>query len=101
LEEKFEIDQSITKVSLMKTELVTTLKRKATQILKDVRESKEPVLITEHGLPSVYLVDAEDFERREEKLKLLEGLARGEAAFRDGRVVFHIEAKERMKRWLS
>jgi prevent-host-death family protein len=85
----------------MKTELVTTLKRKATQILREVRESKEPVLITEHGLPSVYLVDAEVFERNEGKLKLLEGLARGEAAFLDGRVVSHTEAKEKMKRWLS
>ena len=85
----------------MKTELVTTLKRTATQILKEVKESKEPVLITEHGLHSVYLVDTEDLERKEEKLKLLEGLARCEAAFIDGRVVSHTEAKERMKRWLS
>lgn len=85
----------------MKTELVTTLKRKATQILREVKASKEPVLITEHGLPSVYLVDAEDFERKEERLKLLEGLARGEAALRDGRVVSHEEAKESMERWLK
>lgn len=83
----------------MRTERVTTLKRKATLILREVNESKEPVLITEHGLPSVYLVDAADFERREERLKLLEGLARGETAFRDGRVVPHFEAKERMKGW--
>lgn len=85
----------------MKTELLTTLKRKASQILKEVKESKEPVLITEYGLPSVYLVDAEDFVRKESRLKLLEGLARGEAAFRDGRVVSHNEAKAKMKRWLS
>ncbi|PKM34730.1 MAG: prevent-host-death family protein, partial [Gammaproteobacteria bacterium HGW-Gammaproteobacteria-10] len=47
----------------MKIELVTTLKRHATRILADLRESKEPVLITEHGKPSAYLVDFEDFER--------------------------------------
>jgi prevent-host-death family protein len=33
----------------MKTELVTTLKRQATKLLKELREEKEPVLITEHG----------------------------------------------------
>ena len=41
----------------MKTELVTTLKRQATKILAELHESHEPVLITEHGRPSAYLVD--------------------------------------------
>ena len=35
----------------MKVELVTNLKRQATKILADLHESKEPVLITEHGRP--------------------------------------------------
>jgi len=35
----------------MRTELVTTLKRQATKVLKEMRESQEPVLITEHGKP--------------------------------------------------
>ena len=42
----------------MKTEIVTRLKREATKILADLHETKEPVLITEHGKPSAYLVDA-------------------------------------------
>ena len=47
----------------MKTELVTTLKRQATKLLKELREEKEPVLITEHGKPSAYLVDVDHFEQ--------------------------------------
>ena len=43
----------------MRSELVTTLKRQATRILADLRESKDPILITEHGVPSAYLVDEE------------------------------------------
>ena len=46
----------------MKVELVTNLKRQATKILADLHESKEPVLITEHGQPSAYLVDVQDYE---------------------------------------
>ncbi|MEX2464200.1 MAG: type II toxin-antitoxin system prevent-host-death family antitoxin [Balneolaceae bacterium] len=46
----------------MKTELVTTLKRQATKILKELREENEPVLITEHVKPSAYLVDIDHFE---------------------------------------
>ena len=44
----------------MKVELVTNLKRQATRILADLHMSKEPVLITEHGKPSAYLVDVQD-----------------------------------------
>jgi PHD/YefM family antitoxin component YafN of YafNO toxin-antitoxin module len=43
----------------MKVELVTNLKRQATRILADLHESKEAVLITEHGQPSAYLVDVQ------------------------------------------
>lgn len=85
----------------MKTELVTTLKRQATKILSDLRASKEPVLITEHGQPSAYLVDVEDYEMMQNRMALLEGLARGEAAFSEGRVVSHTQAKVRMSKWLK
>ncbi|MCC5926532.1 MAG: type II toxin-antitoxin system Phd/YefM family antitoxin [Bacteroidetes bacterium] len=85
----------------MKTELVTTLKRQATKILKEIREHREPVLITEHGQPSAYLVDVEHFEHMQQKLTLLEGLARGEKAIAEGRVVSHEEATVYLKRWLE
>ena len=85
----------------MKTELVTTLKRHATQLLKELHREKEPVLITEHGKPSAYLVDVDHFEQIEKKLKLLEGLARGEKAILENRVIPHDEAKKRMARWLK
>lgn len=92
--------KSITKVSFMKVELVTTLKRQATRLLKEVREGQEPILITEHGRPSAYLIDVESFEKEKEKLKLFEGLARGEEAIRRGRTLNQKEAKERLKKWL-
>ena len=85
----------------MKTELVTTLKRQATKILSELRESKEPVLITEHGKPSAYLVDYEDFESLQRRMQILEGIARGETAALEGRTVSHAGAKAKMKKWLS
>ncbi len=84
----------------MKVELVTTLKRKAAQILAELRQSKEPVLITEHGQPSAYLIDVEDYELMQKRLEILTGLARGERAVRDSKTVSHSEAKKRMKKWL-
>ncbi|MDM7921535.1 MAG: type II toxin-antitoxin system prevent-host-death family antitoxin [Pyrinomonadaceae bacterium] len=85
----------------MRSELVTTLKRRATEILSELTEDKEPILITQHGLPSAYLVDVESFELMQERLTLLEGIARGEQAVLSGRSVSNAEAKRRMSRWLE
>lgn len=85
----------------MKTELVTTLKREATKVLKELREQKEPVLITEHGKPSAYLVDVDQFEALQQKISVLETLARGEKAISEGRIVSSKKAKERLSRWLK
>ena len=85
----------------MKTELVTTLKRQATRILSDLRESGEPILITEHGKPSAYLVDVDSFEDMRNRMTILEGIARGERAILEGRTFSHAEAKRRMKKWLD
>jgi prevent-host-death family protein len=85
----------------MKVELVTNLKRKATEILGDLASDREPVLITQHGRPAAYLLDVATYEDMESRIKLLEGIARGERAIDEGRVVPHSSAKKRMKRWLS
>ena len=85
----------------MRIELVTTLKRQATKILAELRKSKEPILITEHGQPSAYLVDVEDYELMQDRMRLLEGIARGERAILDDRVLTQKEAKEAMSKWLK
>ena len=85
----------------MKTELVTTLKRQATKILADLHKTKEPVLITEHGQPSAYLVDVDDYEQMQSRMNILEGIARGEKAVFEGRVFSEAEAEERMSKWLD
>lgn len=85
----------------MKTELVTTLKRQATRILSELHKSKEPVLITEHGKPSAYLVDVNDFEMMQRRMQILEGIARGEKAIEENRTYSQKEAKEKMSKWLK
>ena len=85
----------------MKVELVTNLKRKATEILGGLETDREPILITQHGRPAAYLLDVATYEGMEGRIALLEGIARGEQAIEEGRVVSHAEAKKRMKRWLD
>ncbi len=85
----------------MKMELVTTLKRQATKILAELHESKEPVLITEYGQPSAYLVDVQDYEMMQNRMEILEGISRGESAILEGRVYSQSEAKEKLNKWLK
>ena len=85
----------------MRTELVTTLKRKATDVISQLNVDQEPVLITQHGLPAAYLIDVQVYEGMQSRLTLLEGIARGEKAILEKRVLSHKNAKLRMARWLA
>jgi PHD/YefM family antitoxin component YafN of YafNO toxin-antitoxin module len=59
------------------------------------------ILITQHGLPSAYLLDVETYELMEQRMAILEGIARGERAIAEGRVASHAQAKKRLARWLK
>ena len=85
----------------MRTELVTTLKRQATELLSDIERDKEPILLTQHGLPSAYLLDVETYQLMQQRMAILEGIARGEQALAEGRVATHTQAKKRLARWLK
>ncbi len=85
----------------MRTELVTTLKRKASDLLSDIERDREPILITQHGLPSAYLVDVETYHKAQQRMSLLEGIARGERAVGEGRLVSQAGARVRLSRWLK
>ncbi len=85
----------------MRTEPVTTLKRRATRIIAKLGTERVPVLITRHGRPAAYLVDIETYEQAQRRLAILEGIARGERAIEEGRRLSHTEARKRMARWLG
>ena len=85
----------------MRIEPATTLGRHTSGMLADLHQSKEPILITEHGQPSAYLVDVEDFEAMQTRMRILEGLSRGERAIQEGRTLTHEEVKKTMAKWLK
>lgn len=84
----------------MRAELVTTLKRRATDLLAEIEETREPIMITNRGLPSAYLVDVETYELQQRRMAILEGIARGEKALAEGRTMTHEEVKIRLSKWL-
>lgn len=85
----------------MKIELLTTFKGDTTRLLSDMRETGEPVLVTEHGKPAAYLVDVESYEFMQKRMAILEGIARGERAILENRTFSQSEARDKMKKWLT
>ena len=85
----------------MKTELVTTLKRQATRLISELQKERAPILIMAHGKPAAYLVDVATFDTQQNRIRIMEGIARGERAVQEGRILTHAQAKKRMKRWLA
>lgn len=85
----------------MKTQLVTSLKRRATKIIAGLRTEKTPILITQHGKPAAYLLAVDSYEEMTRRLSVLEGIALGEQAAREGHVVSQREAKRRFSKWLK
>jgi prevent-host-death family protein len=82
------------------TKPVTALKRHATEILAELEEDRRPLLITEHGRSAAVMLDVESYQEMLNRMALLEGIARGERAILEGRVVSHAAAKRRLRRWL-
>jgi len=76
-------------------------KRETTEILNQLEQDREPILITQHEVPSAYLVDVEPFETLQRRITLLEGIARGEKAIEEDRSLTQKQAKQRMSRWLK
>jgi predicted transcriptional regulator len=46
-------------------------------------------------------VDVTAFEMMQDRMTILEGIARGERAILEGRTLTHAEAGGRMKKWLA
>ncbi len=57
---------------------ISDLRQGAAALLKKVRESRNPVIVTQRGRPAAVLLSVEEFERREQDLELLRLLAQGE-----------------------
>ena len=57
---------------------ISDLRQGAAALFKKVRESRDPVVVTQRGRPAAVLLSVEEFERREQDLEILRLLAQGE-----------------------
>lgn len=66
---------------------VSYLKAKAADLLKQVNETRRPVIITQNGEPRAVLQDPESYEKMRNAIGLLKVLAISEEEIRTGEVV--------------
>jgi antitoxin YefM len=68
----------------------------ATGFIEQVRESKRPLLITQHGRGAAVLIDVDEYEYLLEKLELLQDVQKAEEQIAAGKVVPHETARKRI-----
>lgn len=66
---------------------VSYLKANAAEILDELREQREPLIITQNGEAKAVLQDVKSYEETQETLALLKVLALGEREAQQGRTV--------------
>ncbi|MBI2512899.1 MAG: type II toxin-antitoxin system prevent-host-death family antitoxin [Opitutae bacterium] len=64
-------------------------------------QGESPAPMVREDVVTAYVVEAKAYEAMQRRLRLLEGLARGEQAIADGKVTRHARAKKRLARWLK
>ena len=65
---------------------VTYLKSKAADLLKQINETRRPVIITQNGEPRAVLQDPQSYENMRNAIGILKLIAQGEEDIRNGRV---------------
>ena len=64
---------------------ISDLRQDASAILKRVRSSREPLVITQRGRATAVMLSVDAYERSEEERQILLALARGEGELQAGK----------------
>jgi len=76
-------------------------KAQAAKLLKRIRESGQPMVITQNGRPAGVLLSPQEYDRIQERQRFLESIAAGLADAGSGRTMTTMELRERLRAWRS
>ena len=62
--------------------------------IQQVKNSKRPIVITQHGKSAAVLIDVSEFESMSQRLELLEDIVAGESMIDAGKGIPHSKARE-------
>lgn len=86
--QRLKIDQDIKPLSEVRTGIAN--------YIKQVRDTKRPVIITQHGKGVAVLLDASEYESMQERLELLTDVQTSLGQLANGQGVAHEEAKNKI-----
>lgn len=65
-------------------------------IIDEVRKTKRPIVITQHGKSAAVMLDVSEYESLMEKLELLTDIQIAETQLQNGKGILHKEAKQKI-----
>lgn len=86
--QRLKIDQDIKSLSEVRTGMAN--------FIKQVHDTKRPVIITQHGKGVAVLLDAHEYEAMQEKLELLTDVQTSLSQLENGQGISHEDAKEKI-----
>ncbi len=86
--QRLKIDQDIRPLSEVRTGIAN--------FIKQVHDTKRPVIITQHGKSVAVLLDAHEYEAMQEKLELLTDVQLSLNQLESGQGIDHEDAKEKV-----
>jgi len=75
---------------------LTEFRSNAASFVKQVKESKRPLVLTQHGKSTVVLIDVAEYQSIIEKLELLQDIQVSEQQIIDGKYLTNTEVEERL-----
>ena len=76
-------------------------KAQAAKLLKRIGESGQPMVITQNGRPAGVLLSPREYDRIQERQRVLESIAAGLADAESGQTMSTMELRERLRAWRS
>lgn len=80
---------------------ITEFRSNAKKILGQAHETKRPIIITQNGKTQAVLLDIDAYQNQMDRMRLLEGIARGKQDIENGHFFTQDEAFLEMNKWLD
>ncbi len=80
---------------------ISDFRTRTAEVVAKIKKTKRPVILTQRGRSAAVLEDVREFERRVERLELLEAILAGLRAAEKGAVISHRKAMTELDRILS
>ncbi len=71
----------------------------AAALIEQVRTTKRPIIITQHGKSSAVVLDVREYEALLDKIEMLQEIRLAESQIQQGRGISHEEAKEQSQKF--